>query len=189
MLALFFAYLDDENDKRLFEDIFFSYRKQMITVASSVVQNAEDAEDVVSSVFLKIATKYWDNVRDIKNDVDLRNYLLKATKNTALNYLKRNRRWVLSLDTSLEPDLICIANLADDTFVETVCNRVQYDQIVKAIRSLDGKYRDALYCHFVMEMTIPRTAKLLDQSVAATKKQVYRGKIQLLALLDKKGSD
>lgn len=189
MLALFLAYLDDGNDKRLFEDIFLSYRKQMITVATSIVQNGEDAEDVVSSVFLKIATKYWDIVRDIKNDVDLRNYLLKATKNTALNYIKRNRRGNLSLDTSLESDLIYIVSLADETFVEAVCNRVQYDQIVEAIQSLDDKYRDALYCHFVMEMTIPRTAKLLNQSVEATKKQIYRGKFQLLALLEKKGGN
>lgn len=27
MLALFLTYLDDENDKRLFEEMFYSYRK------------------------------------------------------------------------------------------------------------------------------------------------------------------
>ena len=59
MLALYLAYLDDDNDKKLFEDIFVSYRKQMVTFAISILGNENDAQDVVSDVFLKIAQKYY----------------------------------------------------------------------------------------------------------------------------------
>ena len=55
MLALYLAYLDDDNDKRLFEDMFISYRKQMVTLAVTIFGNTDDAQDAVSDVFLRIA--------------------------------------------------------------------------------------------------------------------------------------
>ena len=57
MLALFLTYLDDENDKRLFEEMFYSYRKQMLSFSISILKNKDDAEDAVHNVFLRIAQK------------------------------------------------------------------------------------------------------------------------------------
>ncbi len=184
MLEFLLAYLDDEDDKRLLENIFYSHRKQMVTLALSIVQNETDAEDIVSTVFLRVATRTWDCVRNIKNETDLRNYLLKATQNTAFNFLKRKEQYNLSLNSDMDYQEHNVATVTDDTFVERICEKAEYDQVVSAIRSLDGKYRDALYYHFVLEMTIPRTALLLDQTTAATKKQVNRGKKLLLAILN-----
>ena len=61
-------------------------------MANSILKNTDDAEDAVSTVFLKIATKNWDIVNSINNKTDLRNYLLKATKNTSLNMIKVNQK-------------------------------------------------------------------------------------------------
>lgn len=49
---------------------------------------------------------------------------------------------------------------------------------------LEPKYRDVLYYHFVMEVPVPELAKTLNQSLAATKKQLVRGKKRLLQLLE-----
>ena len=102
MLALYLAYLDDKNDKELFKNIYYSYRKQMVSVAIPILKNDEDAEDVVEDVFLRIAQKYFDIIRNIENETDLRNYLLKATKNTAINELKSKKKDNMSLDTVSE---------------------------------------------------------------------------------------
>ena len=186
MLALYLAYLDDENDKELFANIYYSYRKQMVTVAISIVNN-DDAEDVVEEVFLRIAQKYFDVVRSIDNATDLRNYLLKATKNAAISKSKSKKKDITSLDTVSEYNMGEIEELSDDTFVESLCNKIDYDQIVAAIKSLSEKYRDVLYYHFVMELTVPQTAKTLNQSLPTTKKQLVRGKKMLLSLLEIKG--
>lgn len=189
MLALYLAYLDDYNDKKLFGDMFLSYRKQMVTLALSILNNEDDAQDAVGDVFLRIAQKNWDAVRGIDNETDLRNYLLKATKNTCLNKIKGKKKENVSLDTIMEYDMDGIEDLSDDTFLEVICNKVEYDKVVRAINSLDEKYRDALYYHFVMEMTVPQTAKSLNQTLSATKQQLVRGKKMLLSLLGKKGDE
>ena len=187
MLALYLAYLDDDNDQKLFEDMFLSYRKQMVTFAVTILGNEDDAQDAVGDVFLRIAQKNWDVVRDIKNETDLRNYLLKATKNTSLNKIKTKKKENVSLDTIMEYDMDGIEDLSDDTFLEVICNKYEYDKVVQAIKLLNEKYRDAMYCHYVMEMTVPQTAKSLNQKLSATKQQLVRGKKMLLSLLSKKG--
>ena len=189
MLALYLAYLDEDKDKELFEKIFNSYKKQMVTLALSMLNNKHDAEDVVGDVFLRIAQKCFDVVRGIEDKTDLRNYLLKATKNTSLNKIKGKKKENVSLDTVMEYSMDGIEDLSDDTFLEVICNKFEYDKVVEAIRSLNEKYRDAMYCHYVMENTILQTAKLLNQSLCATKQQLIRGKKMLLNLLGTKGDE
>lgn len=187
MLALYLAYLDEANDKELFSNIYYSYRKQMVAVAIPILNNNADAEDVVEDVFLRIAQKYFDIIRSIKNETDLRNYLLKAAKNTAINRLKSQQKDNVSLDTVLEYNMSEIKELSDDTFIEVLCNKIDYDQIVDAIKNLSEKYRNVLYYHFVMELTVPQTAKALNQSLSTTKKQIIRGKKLLLSFLEIEG--
>lgn len=189
MLALYLAYLDDDNDKRLFEEIYNSYKKQMVTLAVSILNNNDDAEDTVGDVFLRIAQKNFDVVRGIKNDIDLRNYLLKATKNTSINKINTKKKDNVSLDTVVEYNMDKIKELSDDTFIEFVCNRIDYDKIIEAIKSLSEKYRDVLYYHFVMELSIPQTAKSLNQTLSTTKQRLVRGKKLLLNYLVLKGDE
>ena len=189
MLALYLAYLDEAEDKILFEDIFYSYRKQMYTMAESILHNSNDSEDAVSAVFLRIAQKNWDVVRSIQSQTDLRNYLLKATKNISLNMIKFKKRDEISLNVVTEYNTKYDKYLSDDTFVEFISNNIEYDEVIEAMKSLNDIYRDALYYHFVMEMTIPETAKSLNCTVSTTKKQLVRGKKMLLCLLNIRGDE
>lgn len=149
MLALYMSFIDDESQRRLFEEIYLNYRKQMLLVARSVLGSDTDAEDVVHDVFLKIAKKHMSRISKIKNSIDLRNYLLKATKHTALDHLRKRRH---------EKAII------------------EYERIVEAIASLDEIYREALYYHFVLEMSVPEVAKLLDCKVSTVKQRLVSGK-------------
>lgn len=46
MLVLYLSLIDEDNNKQKFEMIYHSYRKQMVMVAMSIVQNQSDAEAV-----------------------------------------------------------------------------------------------------------------------------------------------
>ena len=185
MLILYLTLLEDEEDKSLFEKLYYSYRKQMITVAQSVLQNNDDAEDTVHEVFLRIAVRYMDIIRSIEDEKDLRNYLLKATKNTALNMRQKKKRDVSH--TVSEEYLDDVEDIGEKDFVETICERMDYEKVVAAVQNLREPYREALYYHFVMELPVPETAKLLNRTKAATKKQLLRGKKMLMKLLEQEG--
>lgn len=173
MLALYMSFIDDESQRRLFEEIYLNHRKQMLLVARSLLGSDTDAEDVVHDVFLKIAKKHMSRISKIENSIDLRNYLLKATKNTALDHLRKRRheKFIVN-EINLKKD----AEIADEELVDKVCRGIEYERIVEAIASLDEIYREALYYHFVLEMSVPEVAKLLDCKVSTVKQRLVRGK-------------
>ncbi len=186
MLALYTIYLEEDKDKKLLEKLYNTYRKQMICVAMCVLHSETDAEDAVHTVFLNVSQKCWKTVSGIKEETDMRYYLLRATKNTALNMVYAENKKT-SLDTVVERGLESIPNLSDDDFVENICNKMEYESVVNAIANLEGKYREAMYWHFVLEISIPETARRMNQSVVATKKQLVRGKKMLLSSIKMKG--
>lgn len=182
MLVLYLTYIDDEKDKKKFEKIYHTYRKQMAYVAMAIVHNETDVEDIVHDVFLNVATKHLDTINHISDQIDLRNYMLKATKNTALNWRNKRNRLVYAEDVVNVKTTVL--DLSDDKFVEYLCEQIEYNRVVEAIRELEPKYRDVLYHHFVMEVPVPELAKYLNQTLSATKKQLVRGKKKLLLLLE-----
>ena len=184
MLIFCLNLIDDSDDKELFENLFYAYRKQMIYLAMSYVHNKNDAEDIVHDVFLNIAQKHIAIIKTIKNDNDIRNYLLKATKNTAINKIRAKRKNNIDLDSISESKSEAIN---DNDFIDAICKKSEYDQIVSAIGSLDEIYRNSLYYHFVLEIPINQVAKILHQPVSTTQKQLVRGKKKLLDLIESKG--
>ncbi|MBQ2900330.1 MAG: sigma-70 family RNA polymerase sigma factor [Agathobacter sp.] len=182
MLVLYLTYIDSEEDKEKFERLYDTYKKQMAIVAMAIVHNEVDVEDIVHDVFLNVATRHIDTINRITDETDLRNYMLKATKNTALNWIKKGKRLVYTTnERNVEP---IVFGLSDDTFIEFLCHQIEYARVLDAIKKLEPKYRDVLYQHFVMEIPVPQLAKSKNQSLAATKKQLVRGKKKLLVLLE-----
>ena len=183
MLALYMSFIDDEAHRRLFEEIDLNYRKQMLLVARSVLGNDSDAEDIVHDVFLKIAKKHMARISKIEKDTDLRNYLLTATKYSALNHLHKHRRELISMDAEIEANIRGTVVLSDDAFVEKICNSIEYERILSAIVSMKDIYKEAMYYHFVMDLSVSEVAKLMECKVSTVKQRLVRGKKLLYAQL------
>lgn len=145
MLFLYMSFIDDNNDKSKFEIIYYTYRKRMLVIADSVLHSKEDAEDVVHDTFIKIARNI-KSIDDPKSDKTL-SYVLKATKNNAINLYNKNNK--------IKDNIINIENiddLPDNEFFEKLDISNNYNDVVKAILSLDEKYKDVLFYHFVQDM-------------------------------------
>lgn len=55
MFTLLISTNDTANEIKLFDEVYRHYRKQMIAVAKSILNNDEDAKDAVHDVFCCIA--------------------------------------------------------------------------------------------------------------------------------------
>lgn len=187
MLIIYLGLIDDERQHVKFEEIYITYRMQMIHLAKSYFENEADAEDVVHDVFVRVATKHMKFIQTLSNPDDVRNYLLKATKNTAINELKRKGRANVSIEDIAESDLDDFPDLTDDTFIETICTKAEYKRVVQELLSMEEPYRDIMYYHFVLDLTVPEAAKLLGRNITTAKKQLVRGKKLLLYKLEIKG--
>ena len=187
MLTVYLSLIDDAQQRIEFEEIYTTYRMQMIHLAKSYFENEADAEDVVHDVFVRIATKHMKFIQTLSNPDDVRNYLLKATKNTALNELKRKGRTHVSIEEISESALESFPDLTDDSFLDLICTKTEYERVTQALLSMEESYRDIMYYHFVLDLSVPEAARLLGRNIATAKKQLVRGKKILLYKLDIRG--
>lgn len=99
MLMLYAAVIDDAEDIKKFEKIYYEYREQMFFVANKILRDSYEAEDAVQNALLGIAR----NIRTLPDDDAclVRAYTLTAAKNAALNMLpeKQRRDKMLHIDT------------------------------------------------------------------------------------------
>lgn len=181
MLLLYTAMIDDTQDQLRFEDIYYSYRKQMLLVAQRILHDPMEAEDAVQTAFLGIA-------RQIKripagNPQIVRAYVLTAAKNAALNMLPKRQQ---------QNELLSISELdiADDhNLFDQIAASQDYELLFKAIRKLPAIYREVLMLKYVQGLTMKEIAALLDRKAATVHQQITRGKKLLIAQCREEGMD
>lgn len=183
MLAFCVLSTDDEESRHFLESLYVRFQRQMILTAYGVVKNYEDAEDCVQDVFLRLAKKCPPRLRSLSSETDLRNYLLKATKNAAISHLRGRRHDQLSLEEVGGAGEDRSPELSDEDFLERICTHSEFEECLKAIQNLPPLYRDVLYQHFVLELPISDVAELLGRKASTIKQQIRRGKRLLLQQL------
>ncbi len=76
-----------KGDKSAFENIFRFYYRSLCVFASRILQNDEEAEELVQDFFVK----FWEKREQISIDSSLKSYLFRSVKNLCLNNLKHEQ--------------------------------------------------------------------------------------------------
>ncbi len=186
-MLIYLNLIADEKQKREFEEIYYEYRYQMFFLARKQLGNDKDAEDVVHDVFLKIAIRHMPMIESLESDEDVRNYLLKATQNTAINFGKKRSRIQKAAQQMADISSELTRNFSDEEFVTEICNELAYEELLKVMAKMNDAYKEVLYYHFVLGMSAKETAEYLGRKTVTVKKQIARGKKMLAELAKKEG--
>lgn len=171
---MFIYTFDTEGEKGKFEVIYYRYRDMLYMCALGIVKNSADAEDVLHDAFIKIA-KNIKQIDDI-NSKSTAAYLAVITKNTAYDRLRRLKRLN---ETPIDDCFLA----ADDTLIEEIAEKTEYEKLLAAVKSVPPPYNEVLFLHYVNEMSVKKTAALLGRKVSTVKMQLVRGKKLLLQAL------
>lgn len=171
---MFIYTFDTEGEKGKFEVIYYRYRDMLYMCALGIVKNSADAEDVLHDAFIKIA-KNIKQIDDI-NSKSTAAYLAVITKNTAYDRLRRLKRLN---ETPIDDCFLA----ADDTLIEEIAEKTEYEKLLAAVKSVPPPYNEVLFLHYVNEMPVKKTAALLGRKVSTVKMQLVRGKKLLLQTL------
>jgi len=77
-----------DSDKASFSELFRRYHSKLVSFASCFLPNYEEAEDMVSEVFIRLL----QNRAQLKDIENFEGYLYYSVKNQCLNQLKKNKR-------------------------------------------------------------------------------------------------
>lgn len=76
-----------QGNENAFRTIFNSYYPKLLAFSKEYVKDQEVAKNLVQESFLKL----WENRFKLRDDSNLKAYLLKVLRNKALNYLKAEK--------------------------------------------------------------------------------------------------
>ncbi|MBQ0020124.1 MAG: sigma-70 family RNA polymerase sigma factor [Bacteroidales bacterium] len=154
-----------------FEILYKTRYRQMYRVAYLILQDEEDARDVVSQVFAQLLQR-----QSRFEDEDLTAYLLASTRNRSLNTL-RDRRPHVALTTDMAGGIPEQAEEHDELTAE----------LRRLIREeLSPQDQRILALRYDEELSYAETAEMLGISTAAVNKHVTRSFAKLRKLLKKR---
>ena len=155
--------------KPTFERLFKDNYPHMYRIAFSMIEDADDAKDVVSQVFMQM----WRGKPQV-SDGSLRGYLLAATRNQCLHQLRQRQ-----LQREMEAELQQAAQYSVDEEREELMRQLQ--QVID--ENLTEQDRRVLSLHYDEEKTYSETATILGISTAAVNKHITRSLAKIRSTL------
>ncbi len=157
------------------DEVILRYSDSLVRFAYSMVRSSAEAEDIAAESI----TKLFVRVRHFSEEVQLRSFLFKSTRNGCIDHLRRRSR-----EVPLE-DLENVLG-ADDPAHQVW--RQERDRILyRCIQALPVPYSTVLQLKYLEDFTMPQMESILK----ANTKQVYnllaRAKVALKQELEKEG--
>ena len=140
------VYSEEEKNK-----IYIDYRQKVARYIAGKVPNPQDAEDLVSCVFMKIFQKL-DTFDESK--ASLSTWIFTITRNTVYDFYGTRK------DFSELPE-----DIADDGKIdENLLNEEMLEQLADALESLDERSRDLIILHYYSGLTLKEIADRMQMS-------------------------
>ncbi len=163
-----------ENPKA-FEELVHLYAQTLYRFAFKLLENKEDAHDVVQESFIKA----WKNLKKYDQKKSFKTWIFTITHRTALDFLRKRKNIHFSqLDTdedTFEQSIIDTEPLAHELFEKNE----NIDLINRALDTLSIQNKTILLLHDGEGMTFDEIAEIQDKSINTIKSQYRRS---LLAL-------
>ncbi len=156
-------------EKRAFQELYNLYAKAMFNISLRIVNNAEEAEEVLQDSFLKA----FEKIASYDQSYAFGSWLKRIVINASLDVLRKRKVVLVSLDD------VHIAQEEDED------EEVDYDiaTIKKRISELPDGYRTILSLYLFEDHTHKEIAEMLGISEGTSKSQYNRAKKKLLELV------
>ncbi|WP_294516979.1 RNA polymerase sigma factor [uncultured Pseudoflavonifractor sp.] len=90
MIPICILAIEDEDDRAFMENLYMSYQRLMYSTIKRIVRDDWAAEDVMQSALVKLIDKI--PLLKSRTDVQRISYVVTASRNTALDYMRKQAR-------------------------------------------------------------------------------------------------
>ncbi|MFY0600165.1 MAG: RNA polymerase sigma-70 factor [Cyclobacteriaceae bacterium] len=158
-----FALYDDEDSFRLFFNIYYP---KLVKFAYYILESHANAEDVVSSAFVKL----WNQRKKLLEVRKIDSYLFMSIKNQCYNYLRDNKQHFLKNIDDLDYNFIVDLQNPEQVYL----NQEIKDKVIFAINDLPPRCK--LVFNLIREegMKYKEVAELLEISNKTVEAQMTR---------------
>lgn len=151
-------------DKEAFRFFFEKYYADLCNLINFYIHNSAVAEEIAQDIYVQ----FWEKKENIEIAVSVKSYLLKASKNKSLNYL-RNEKNKLHIREKL-------AKIAEESFDEFPEEGLDvnwlHDLIQRGIDSLSPKCREVFILAKEQNLSYKEIAEQLGISIKTVENQM-----------------
>lgn len=129
-----------DGSERAFSTLYNTYKKTVWYTAFKVVNNADIADDITSQVFTKVYLK----LKSYTHHLSFEMWLKTITVNTAIDYIRRNKKEQLNNYIDEEDSTIQLSGL-EHSPEDNLIFQQNINIVMDCIPRLKKKYRDLIY--------------------------------------------
>ena len=160
-------------DQEAFEQIFHGYKNLVYKTAFLVLENKEDAEDILQSVFIQVykSLATYDSSKGA-----FTTWLYRITINQCLNFRRRKRFRLLSFTNYLE-NILATQTSQEKRFAE--------EQVLdSALSSLSDNLRAVVILRYYWDMSYAEIATSLEIPLGTVKSRLSLALAKLASVLE-----
>ena len=166
------------NDPRGYEILIEEYADLVFRAAYRIVQNEQDAEDVMQETFVSVYKK----IGDFRGDAKLSSWLYRIASNVALDLLRVKKRKSdkdIDLIPADEEDGAEPYNPADENALlpeDALLQEESLDKVRAALAEMPPKLREAYLLYMLEGYSMNEIADMLEIKLSAAKVRVHRAR-------------
>jgi RNA polymerase sigma-70 factor, ECF subfamily len=155
--------------------LFEAYYKRTFAVAYQILRRRENAEDITQDAFIKA----FQNLNQLQDAAKFGAWLAVIASNLARNYLKREKRIILTDEMPAFESAESIAGTE-----ESALRSLEIDRVRKAIRSLPPEQYQVVVLQYYHDLKVDEIAGLLKIKSGTVKSRLFRARQKLAAVLE-----
>lgn len=158
-------------------ELYDSFAETMLGVCYRYTKSINDAEDVLQEGFIKVFT----NLQQYRFEGELGAWIRKVMVRTALNYLKKNKRY----SSELSYDEISLHPVSEENPLITM----QAKELAGLIRQLPTGYQAIFNLHAIEGYTHVEIGAMLGIHEGTARSQYARGRALLVSWIENKNAE
>lgn len=164
-----------------FEALVRKYERFVSTCVYGIVKNPDDTADVSQEVFLKV----YKSIGSFKGDSEFSTWLYRIAKNTALDYVRRQKQNSLSLDSSgPEGGGIELKDESNGANPEkTALQNEKIRLVQKAVEQLSDEHREIIILRDFNDYSYEDISRILNVETGTVKSRLHRAREALRKIL------
>jgi len=152
------------NNARAHEALYRRFAPKMYGVCLRFAKNKMEADDILQEGFIKV----YLNLKTFRKEGSLEGWVRRTIVNTAINYYKKNAKYLK--DTEIEQAEILFNN------VDGAVDALSVEELLSLVRELPTGYRMVFNLNVIEGYTHKEISKLLEISENTSKSQLSRAR-------------
>jgi len=172
ILSFCLAMIEDEDDKKRFEELYYKYKNRMYSKAFNIIEDSQYAEDAVNMALYQIAA-HIDKVEGLET-ARTEHFVMTIVQRVSFNILKKHKR-----EKQYQIHFDDLENMGHEAMEAREANENLKEFLAGTMLKLLSPYKEVLLLKYADGYDNREIAAILDLTISNVNKIVTRGKKKL----------